>query len=72
MSELKTIDLVYFILIFISFIYFPLFFIIDQRQRRQKCNMVTCHMSQSQKSHAHMTQWNNIEGSREDDIIWHG
>ena len=69
MSELKTIDLVYFILIFILFIYFPLFLIIDQRQKRQKSNMVTCHMSQSHMSHAHVTQWNNIEGSREDDII---
>jgi len=54
------IDLVYFLFLF----HFPLFFIVNQRQRRQKCDT-------SHKSHAHVTQWNNIKGSREDDVIQH-
>jgi len=28
--------------------------------------------SLSHKPHAHVIQWNNIEGSRDDDVIQHG
>ena len=53
LSELKVIDLVS---ILFSF-YFLLFLLKSRRQRRQS-------VTQSQKSHAHMIQGNNVEDSR--------
>ena len=62
--ELKVIDLDYFIFSFL-FLYFSLFFIIVNReQKKTNCDTITGHMTQSHKSHAHMMQWNNIEGPK--------
>jgi len=57
LSELKTMDLGYFIFIFIFYCWL-------KAKKTKK-------MTQSHKSHAHIIQWNNVEGSREDDIIWY-
>ena len=58
----------YFILSYFEF----LFLYLDIRQRRQN---VTCHIGVTQwshSSHTHIIQWNDIEGSRDNNIIWHG
>ena len=58
LSELKIMNLV-----FILF-YFLLGFIVNHKIKKTKHDTVTGHMTRLHKSHAHMTRWNNVEGSR--------
>ena len=60
-------DLVYFIFIFHFYLFIFLYFLLLTKGKEDK-NII---LSQSHKSYAHMIQWNNIEGSKEDDVIWH-
>jgi len=55
--------LFYFILFYFPFI-FSYFFIEEYKMKKTKCDTVTGHMIQSQKSHAHVIWENNVEGSR--------